>query len=180
MCSPVFAVQQSDQVLVCPWSWHINHYRQCLWKFLFTRIFYYQSVIPRGGQTSLQLDANLQQKVETVEIWIVLQFISSVHDRTWLSYIIATADGHVRVAWSDLLSWAGSWQVVVTTAAGIVARDGGEGVQREIPVQQTTTDTQTDLREGRLKTRQLFSLFSPFFPKIFHCAYFWLASGTGL
>lgn len=69
--------------------------------------------------------------------------------------------------------------MVVTTAAGIVARDGGEGVQREIPVQQTATDTQTDLREGRLKTRQLFSLF-PFFPKIFHCAYFWLASGTGL
>lgn len=59
-----------------------------------------------------------------------------------LSYIRATADGHVRVAWGDPLSWAGARQVIVIDAAGIVAGDGREGIQRQIPVQQTARQAQ--------------------------------------
>lgn len=65
----------------------------------------------------------------------------------WLSYIITTADGHVRVAWGHLLSWAGARQVVVVDAAGIVAGDGGEGVQRQVLVQQTAGQTDSNRQD---------------------------------
>lgn len=53
------------------------------------------------------------------------------------SYIVAAADGHVRVARGHLLRRAGAGQMVVMDAAGVVAGDGGEGVQRQMLVEQT-------------------------------------------
>lgn len=44
----------------------------------------------------------------------------------------------------DLLRWAGPWQVVVVTATGVISRDGKEGVQRQIPVQQTAARVKTN------------------------------------
>lgn len=61
----------------------------------------------------------------------------------FLSYIVAAADGHVGVTWGDPLGRAGARQVVVVDAVGVVAGDGGEGVQRQIPVLQTATHTHT-------------------------------------
>lgn len=64
-----------------------------------------------------------------------------------LSYIVAAADGHVGVTWGDPLGRAGARQVVVVDAVGVVAGDGGEGVQRQIPVLQTATHTHTHTEE---------------------------------
>ena len=61
----------------------------------------------------------------------------------FISYIVATADGHVGVTRGDPLGRAGARQVVVVDAVGVVAGDGGEGVQRQIPVLQTATHTHT-------------------------------------
>lgn len=66
----------------------------------------------------------------------------------FLSYIVAAADGHVGVTWGDSLGRAGARQVVVVNAVGVVAGDGGERVQRQIPVLQTATHTHT--HRGRL------------------------------
>lgn len=61
-----------------------------------------------------------------------------------LSYIVAAADGHVGVSWGDLLARAWARQVVVVDAAGVVAGDGGERVQRQIPVQQTARQAERE------------------------------------
>lgn len=53
------------------------------------------------------------------------------------SYIQTAANGHVGVARGNLFGRAGAGQVVVVAAAGIVARDEGEGVQRQVLVEQT-------------------------------------------
>lgn len=69
----------------------------------------------------------------------------------FLSYIVAAADGHVGVTWGDSLGRAGARQVVVVDAVGVVAGDGGEGVQRQIPVLQTATHTHTYTQRKTLK-----------------------------
>lgn len=70
-----------------------------------------------------------------------------------ISYIVAAAHSHVGVPRGDLLGRAGAWQVVVMATAGIAARDGGVGVQREIPVQQTAGETQNLLLISELISR---------------------------
>lgn len=64
------------------------------------------------------------------------------------SYIIAAADGHVRVARGHLLRRAGAGQMVVMDAAGIVAGDGGEGVQRQMFVEQTAERQEQSVGQG--------------------------------
>lgn len=56
------------------------------------------------------------------------------------------------MTWGDSLGRAGARQVVVVNAVGVVAGDGGEGVQRQIPVLQTATHTYTeeDFKKGCL------------------------------
>lgn len=136
---PVFAVQQGDAVPVCPRSRHVCSDGQSLWQLFLAGIFHDQNVITGGRQTPSQLDADLQQKnngscyrTQTGQTFSV---------PVPLSYIIATADRHVGVARGHPLSRAGARQMVVVDAAGVVAGDGGEGVQRQIPVQQTAGDT---------------------------------------
>lgn len=58
-----------------------------------------------------------------------------------ISYIITTADRHVGVARGHPLSRAGARQMVVVDTAGVVAGDRGEGVQRQVLVQQTAGET---------------------------------------
>lgn len=52
-------------------------------------------------------------------------------------YVVAAADGHVRVAWGHPFHWAGAGQVVVVNAAGVAGRHGGKGVEGEELVEQT-------------------------------------------
>lgn len=72
------------------------------------------------------------------------------------SYIVAAADGHVRVARGHLLRRAGAGQVVVMDAAGVVAGDGGEGVQRQMPVEQTAERRERSVGQGapQIRTQQ--------------------------
>ncbi len=107
------------------------------------------------------------------EVWLTLQLsltlcVSASKTNTHtaqtfspfpLSYIVATADGHVGVLRGDLLSWAGAWQVVVVDAVGIVAGHGGEGVQRQISVQQTARQTQREQTDRQLKTWSFLSVY---------------------
>lgn len=64
------------------------------------------------------------------------------------SYIVAAADGHVGVARGHLLRRAGAGQVVVMDAAGIVGGDGGEGVQSQMPVEQTAERQEQSVGQG--------------------------------
>lgn len=57
------------------------------------------------------------------------------------AYIIATADGHAGMARCDLFSLAGSRQVIIKPAAGIITGDGRELIQRQIHVLQTAKHT---------------------------------------
>lgn len=61
-----------------------------------------------------------------------------------MSYIEAAADGHGGMTWGDLLCWAGPRKMVVITATGVVSRNGREGVQRQIPVEQTAARVKTN------------------------------------
>lgn len=67
-----------------------------------------------------------------------------------LSYIEAAADGHVRVSRGDLLDGTVPWEVVIVPAGGVVTGDGGEGVQRQVTVLQTATETtENEFRKGK-------------------------------
>lgn len=57
------------------------------------------------------------------------------------THVMAAAHCHVRVAWGHTLRWAGVWQMVIIYTAGVIARDGGDIVKRQVLVQQTAGDT---------------------------------------
>lgn len=61
------------------------------------------------------------------------------------AYIIATADGHAGMAGSDVFSVAGSGQVIIRPAVGIIAGDGWELIQRQILVLQTAEHTKRQI-----------------------------------
>ncbi len=147
--------------MVCSCSRRVYSDRQSLWHFFFAGIFHDQDVITCRRQTPSQLHADLQQKKKTIlKTQFKLQFSLFVWNTNThaaqtlpllsLTHIISAADSHVGVAWGDPLTWAGARQVVVVDTAGVVAGDEGEGVQRQISVQQTARQTQRE-QTGNLK-----------------------------
>lgn len=127
-------MREGDAVLARSRSWSVDAYRQCLWEFFLAGIFYNQSVIPWSLHPRSQLNADLQERQSLTALDMNADSLYGFSRRP---YIEAAADGHVRMARGDSLCGTGAWQVVVVAAAGIVGRDGGEGVQRQVAVQQT-------------------------------------------
>ena len=70
------------------------------------------------------------------------------------AYIKSTADSHLRVTRRQPLRGAGPGQMVITAAAGISTREGGERLQRQMLVQQTAEQTETDSLEKNKKNRK--------------------------
>ena len=69
-----------------------------------------------------------------------------------LLHLLPAAYGRVWVLGRDPLHLAGSWQVVVIATVGVVSGDGGEGVQRQVLVEQTARQAERERRVENIDT----------------------------
>lgn len=121
-------------------SWHVSRNRQRLWQLFFTGIFHDQHVVASRWQTASQLN---RQLCPETPVSAPQESKQPGHFLSALTHIVTATHRHVGMAGGHSLSWAWVWQMVVIHTAGVVSRDGGGGVKRQIPVQQTAGDTPT-------------------------------------